>query len=168
MEEFYAACREAGLPVHQALIWVKPQLVLGRSDYQHRHEVCLSGAAPEMPENFEGFETCAYGWQPGAAHLWRSDRKQSTVLEFDKPARSKEHPTMKPVKLLAYLIRNSTLPDAVVLDPFGGSGSTLIACEETGRSCCMVEIDPRYCDVIVSRWEQVTGRKAELVRNGGD
>ena len=167
-EEFYAALREAGLPVHQVLAWVKPQLVLGRSDYQNRYELCMHGSVPETPENYEGFEACAYGWKPGAAHLWCSDRKQTTVLEFDKPVRSKEHPTMKPVKLLAYLICNSTLPDAVVLDPFGGSGSTMIACEQTGRSCRMIEIDPRYCDVIVSRWEQVTGQKAELLRNEDD
>ena len=161
-EEFYAAAREAGLPVHQLLIWVKPQLVLGRSDYQNRHEVCLHGSLPELPENYEGYESCAYGWKPGAAHRWCSDRKQTTVLEFDKPARSKEHPTMKPVKLIAYLICNSSLPDAVVFDPFGGSGTTLIACEQTGRTCRMIEIDPRYCDVIVDRWEQLTGQKAVL------
>lgn len=162
-EEFYAAAREAGLPIHQLLIWVKPQLVLGRSDYQNRHEICLHGNVPEAPENYEGYDSCAYGWKPGSSHLWCADRKQTTVLEFEKPSRSKEHPTMKPIKLLAYLIGNSTLKKAVVLDPFGGSGSTLIACEQTGRRCCMLEIDPHYCDVIIDRWEKFTGQKAVLL-----
>jgi len=165
-EEFYAALRESGLPVHQLLIWVKPQLVLGRSDYQNRHEVCISGEMPHDVDNlprYEGFDSAAYGWKPGAAHLWRSDRKQTTVLEFDKPARSDQHPTMKPIKLLAYLLQNSTLPGAMVLDPFGGSGSTLIACEQLGRKCRMLEIDPHYCDVIIDRWEAFTGKKAVLL-----
>lgn len=164
-EEFYAAAREAGLPIHQLLIWVKPQLVLGRSDYQNRHEICLHGNLPEAPESYEGYDSCAYGWKPGAAHLWCADRKQTTVLEFEKPSRSADHPTMKPIKLLAYLIGNSTLKNAVVLDPFGGSGSTLIACEQTGRRCRMMEIDPHYCDVIIDRWEKFTGKKAVLVND---
>lgn len=163
MESFYAAARKAGLPIRQLLVWAKPQIVLGRSDYQYRHEICIHGNTPEAPENFEGYEGCAYGWKPGAAHLWCADRKQTTVLEFDKPTRSKEHPTVKPIKLLAYLIGNSTLKNAAVLDPFGGSGSTLIACEQTGRRCRMVEIDPHYCDVIIDRWEKFTGRKAVLL-----
>ena len=163
IEEFYGAARESGLDVHQELIWVKPRFVLGRSDYQHQHEACLHGNTEEPQGNFESYEPCAYGWKPGAAHLWCSDRKQTTVLEFDKPIRSKEHPTMKPIKLLAYLIGNSTLKNAVVLDPFGGSGSTLIACEQTGRRCRMMEIDPHYCDVIIDRWEKFTGKKAVLL-----
>lgn len=163
-EQFYAACREAGLQVHQLLIWVKPQLVIGHSDYQNRHEAVFHGDLPEQPDSFDGYEAFAYGWKPGAAHLWCNDRKQTSVLEFDKPARSDEHPTMKPVKMLAYLICNSTLQGACVLDPFGGSGSTLIACEQTGRSCCMMEIEPAYCDVIIDRWEKFTGQKAELIR----
>lgn len=162
-EEFYAAAREAGLPVHQLLIWVKPQLVLGRSDYQNRHEVCMHGNTPVDAEHYEGYDSCGYGWKPGASHLWCSDRKQTTVLEFEKPSRSKDHPTMKPIKLLAYLIGNSTLKNALVLDPFGGSGSTLIACEQTGRRCRMIEIDPHYCDVIIDRWEKFTGQKAVLL-----
>lgn len=162
-EEFYAAAREASLPIHQLLIWVKPQLVLGRSDYQNRHEICLHGNVPEAPENYESFESCGYGWKPGASHLWCADRKQTTVLEFEKPSRSKEHPTMKPIKLLAYLIGNSTLEGACVLDPFCGSGSTLIACEQTGRTCYAMELDPHYCDVIINRWETFTGGKAVRV-----
>jgi len=157
-EEFYAALRRANLPVHQLLIWVKNQLVLGRSDYQNRHEVVMEGSAPDAE-----YDAMAYGWKPGAAHLWRSDRKQTTVLEFDKPAHSAKHPTMKPIKMLAYLLENSTLPKAEVLDPFGGSGSTLIACEQLGRKCRMLEIDPRYCDVIIDRWESFTGKKAVLL-----
>lgn len=163
MESFYVAARKAGLPIRQLLVWAKPQIVLGRSDYQYRHEICIHGNTPEAPENFEGYEGCAYGWKPGAAHLWCADRKQTTVLEFERPVRSKEHPTMKPIKLLAYLIGNSTLKGAVVLDPFGGSGSTLIACEQTGRRCRIMEIDPHYCDVIIDRWEKFTGRKAVLL-----
>lgn len=157
-EEFYAALRRANLPVHQLLIWVKNQLVLGRSDYQNRHEVVMEGSAPDVE-----YDAMAYGWKPGSAHLWRSDRKQTTVLEFDKPVHSAKHPTMKPIKMLAYLLENSTLPEAEVLDPFGGSGSTLIACEQLGRKCRMLEIDPRYCDVIIDRWESFTGKKAVLL-----
>lgn len=118
----------------------------------------MEGYAPDAE-----YDAMAYGWKPGAAHLWRSDRKQTTVLEFDKPAHSAKHPTMKPIKMLAYLLENSTLPEAEVLDPFGGSGSTLIACEQLGRKCRMLEIDPRYCDVIIDRWESFTGKKAVLL-----
>ena len=164
LEQFYAAARAAGLPVHELLVWIKPQAVLGRSDYHQQHEVCLHGdadedAAPDPP----GRELCGYGWKPGAAHLWCSDRKQTTVLEFARPTRSVQHPTMKPVQLIAYQLCNNTLPGAVVLDPFGGSGTTLIACEQTGRSCRMLELDPKYCDVIIRRWESLTGQKAELI-----
>jgi site-specific DNA-methyltransferase (adenine-specific) len=136
------ACDHAGLPVRQCLIWVKNSLVLGRQDYQWRHEPCL------------------YGWIPGAAHTWLSDRSQTTVLEFDRPARNDDHPTMKPVALFAYLIGNSCPPGGVVLDPFGGSGTTLIACEQLGRHARLVELAPRYCDVIVRRWESLTGKTA--------
>lgn len=163
LEQFYAACRTCGLEIHQLLIWVKPQFVLGRSDYQNRHEAVFHGDLPDVPENYAGYEAFAYGWKPGAAHLWCNDRKQTSVLEFDKPARSDKHPTIKPVKMLAYLVCNSTLQGATVLDPFGGSGSTLIACEQVNRSCCMMEIDPAYCDVIIDRWEAFTGQKAELI-----
>lgn len=126
-------------------MWVKSVLVLGRQDYQWKHEPCL------------------YGWAEGAAHTWLSDRSQTTVLEFDKPARSADHPTTKPVDLFAYLIGNSCKPGGRVLDPFGGSGTSLIAAEQTGRTAALVELDPRYCDVIVSRFESITGQKAERV-----
>lgn len=145
---------------------MKPHFVLGRSDYQHQHEICLHGcteAPEEDPGTYEGYEACAYGWKPGAPHLWCSDRKQTTILEYAKPTRSEQHPTMKPVQMIAYQICNNTLPGAVVLDPFGGSGTTLIACEQTGRCCRMLEIDPHYCDVIIRRWEALTGQKAVLL-----
>ena len=140
---FRSRLEEAGLPIRECLIWVKNSLVLGRQDYHWRHEPCL------------------YGWKEGAAHSWYSDRRQTTVLEFDRPTANREHPTMKPVPLLAYLVRNSSQKGDVVLDPFGGSGSTLLACEKLGRSCCTMELDPHYCDVILQRWEDMTGRKAE-------
>ncbi len=142
---FLKACSEAGMQVRECLVWAKNVFTLGRQDYQWRHEPCL------------------YGWKDGASHKWYSDRKQSTVLEFDKPSANEEHPTMKPVGLMAYLIQNSTKRGDVVLDVFGGSGSTLIACEKTGRKCLTMELDPHYCDVIIARWEQETGREAILL-----
>ena len=110
-----------------------------------------------------GMTVREYGWKDGASHNWYSDRKQSTVLEFDKPTANEDHPTMKPVGLMAYLIQNSTKRGDTVLDVFGGSGSTLIACEETGRRCLTMELDPHYCDVIIARWEEMTGEKAVLL-----
>ena len=142
---FRAACKDAGWQVRQCLIWNKNSLVMGRQDYHWKHEPCL------------------YGWKEGASHLWASDRKQTTVLNFDRPQRNGEHPTMKPLALLAYQITNNTKGEDLVLDLFGGSGSTLIACEQLGRKCCMMELDPKYCDVIVKRWEELTGGKAELI-----
>lgn len=139
---FRAACREVGWKVRECLVWVKNSMVLGRQDYQWRHEPCL------------------YGWKEGAPHSWFSDRCQTTVLEFDKPQRNGEHPTMKPVELFRYLIGNSTRKRDIVLDSFGGSGTTLIACEESGRRARLIELDPVYCDVIVSRWQNITGQKA--------
>jgi site-specific DNA-methyltransferase (adenine-specific) len=139
------SCAEAGLQVRQCLVWVKSVLVPGRQDYQWKHEPCL------------------YGWADGAAHTWLSDRAQTTVLEFDKPARSVDHPTTKPVDLFAYLIGNSCKPGGRVLDPFGGSGTSLVAAEQTGRTVALVELDPRYCDVIVRRFEGLTGQKAERI-----
>ena len=139
------ACAQAGLKVRQCLVWVKSAMVLGRQDYNWRHEPCL------------------YGWADGAAHAWLSDRAQTTVLEFDKPARNAEHPTSKPAELFAYLIGNSCKPGGVVLDPFAGSGTTLVAAEQTGRSAALLELDPRYADVVVQRFETLTGRKAERV-----
>jgi DNA modification methylase len=137
------AVQDAGLQVRQCLVWAKNAMVLGRQDYQWRHEPAL------------------YGWKDGAAHSWYGDRTQTTVLEFDKPSRSESHPTMKPVELFRALIRNSSPCDGVVLDVFGGSGTSLVAAELEGRRARLLELDPAYCDVIKARWEAVTGRVAE-------
>lgn len=127
----------------QTLQWVKHAFVFGRSDYHYRHEPIF------------------YGWKEGAAHFFVDDRTQDTIWEIDRPMRSTEHPTMKPVELVARAIRNSTKPGALVLDPFGGSGTTLIACEQEGRVARLMEIDPKYCDVIVERWQNFSGQKAQ-------
>ena len=166
LEQFLSSLRESGLRLHQILIWAKPKAVLGRSDYLRQHEACLHGCAEldeDPPATYDSYDACGYGWKLGASHLWCSDRKQTTILEYARPTRSTLHPTMKPVQMIAYQICNNTLPGAVVLDPFGGSGTTLIACEQTGRRCCMLEIDPHYCDVIIRRWEEFTGEKAVLL-----
>ena len=144
---FRAAAQEAGLTVRQCLIWVKNSMVMGRQDYQWKHEPCL------------------YGWKEGAGHLWASDRKQTTVLEFDRPTRSKEHPTMKPIPLFDYQMKNNTKGGDIVLDLFGGSGTSIIAAEQNGRVCYMMEFDPRYIDVIIDRWEKLTGQKAVLIND---
>lgn len=130
------------------LAWVKSVFALGRSDYHYQHEAIF------------------YGWKPGAAHKWTSDRKQSSTLNFDKPHRNDVHPTMKPVELVEYCIGNSSDRGDVVLEPFGGSGTTLIACEKTKRNCYTLEISPTYCDVILKRWQDFTGKKAVLESNG--
>ena len=142
--DFRGACMDAGWKVRQCLIWEKDILVLGRQDYQWQHEPCL------------------YGWNEGAGHAWYSDRKQTTILRFDKPTRSKEHPTMKPVPLFGYLVQNSSKPGDIVLDPFSGSGTTVIAAEQLDRTAYAMELNERYCDVIVKRWEEQTGEKAVL------
>ena len=185
---FRASFRDAGFKLSGCLVWVKPQLVLGRSDYQWRHEPIL------------------YGWKPGAPHKWFGGRANTSVFEtpgeklrvmpdgtvqvdigdqtivirgeglalealegsvlrFDKPNRSAEHPTMKPVELIGRMLENSSRPGAVVYDPFGGSGSTLIACAQSGRKARLLELDPRFVDVIVSRWQTFTSRQA--VREDG-
>lgn len=139
---FRSALKESGLTLRQTLIWNKNSITLGRQDYQWKHEPCL------------------YGWKDGASHNWYSDRSQSTVLDFKKPTRSEEHPTMKPVELFAYQIQNSTEKGNIVLDLFGGSGTTIIACEQTGRIGYSMELDPKYCDVIIKRYENLMGEKA--------
>lgn len=143
--EFRQALMNAGFTLRQTLIWVKNALVMGRQDYQWKHEPCL------------------YGWKDGAGHYFIDDRSQCTVLEEKKPVKNDIHPTMKPVKLMGRHITNSSKPKALVLDLFGGSGSTLIACEELGRRCNMMEYDTRYCDAIIDRWEKLTGQTAERV-----
>lgn len=164
---FRDACQEVGLEVRQCLIWVKQSATLGRQDYHWQHEPCLHGQTePEeldCGDTWDGHEACLYGWKDGRAHLWCSDRKQTTVLEFDRPTKNKEHPTMKPVRLFAYQVANSTLREAVVLDLFAGSGTTAIACEQLGRAAYLMESDPRFVDVILRRWEAFTGGKAVLL-----
>jgi DNA modification methylase len=186
---FRAAFRDAGFKLSGCLVWVKPSLVLGRSDYQWRHEPIL------------------YGWKPGAAHSWYGGRAKTTVfdtpgapvrvmpdgslqievdgrtlvvtgeglsveavdqsvLRFDKPARNGEHPTMKPVALISEMIENSTRKGDLVLDPFGGSGSTLIACHQHGRVARLMELDEKFVDVIVRRWQEFTGLEAVLLGDG--
>lgn len=173
--QFRLACGEAGWKVRQCLIWNKNTLILGRQDYQWKHEPCL------------------YGWKDGAAHYFNSSRAETTVIEdkvdvkkmakaelinyikelrlaidyqttilnADKPVASTFHPTMKPVTLMGYLIKNSSREGENVLDSFGGSGSTMIACEQLNRTCYMMELDPHYCDVIIARWEKFTGETAK-------
>jgi DNA modification methylase len=163
----WAHCREGGAwyvaappgPLHQVfgdvlqelevwrqtICWIKDSLVLGRSDYHYRHESIF------------------YGWKPGAAHYFVDDRTQDTVWEIPRPKRSAEHPTMKPVALVERAIRNSSKPGDIVLEPFGGSGTTLLAAEATQRRTRVIELDPRYCDVIVRRWEEFTGQKATRI-----
>lgn len=131
---FRAAVQAVGWDVRQCLVWVKNTMVMGRQDYQWKHEPCL------------------YGWKKGASHRWFADRKQTTVLNFDKPARNGEHPTMKPLALIGYQIANSTKEGDVVIDSFLGSGSTLIAAHQLGRVCYGLELDPRYVDVIRQRY----------------
>ena len=172
---FRRACRDIGWPIKECLIWNKNTMVLGRQDYQWKHEPCL------------------YGWKEGEAHYFVDDRKQTTVfsdkeeinprkmkkeelvkfveeilsdkisttvINEDKPSASEMHPTMKPIKLIARQIRNSSRKGELIFDGFGGSGSTLIAAEQLGRRCYMCELDERYCDVIIQRWEALTGQKA--------
>ena len=130
---FAKAFKDAGIKLAQMLIWKKQTLVMGRKDYHFKHEPCL------------------YGWIEGEAHKWYSDRKQTTILEFDKPSRNGEHPTMKPIELFAYQIGNSSKVGDIVIDAFGGSGTTMVACEQLKRKSRIIEFDPKYCDVIVKR-----------------
>ncbi|WP_069648971.1 DNA methyltransferase [Caloranaerobacter ferrireducens] len=146
---FRKAFKDAGFHLANVCIWVKNSLVLGRSDYQWQHEPIL------------------YGWKPTGRHRWYSDRKQTTIWNFDRPKKSPDHPTMKPVPLVAYPIQNSTMTNCIVLEPFAGSGSTLIACQQTGRICYAVELDEKYCDVIVKRYIETAGEdEIYLVRDG--
>jgi site-specific DNA-methyltransferase (adenine-specific) len=176
---FEAACRRAGFEIRQTIIWNKSALVLGRQDYQWKHEPCL------------------YGWKAGAGHYFIDDRSfttvyqeeldihklkkdeaidllekifskvNATIIDEDRPRKSEYHPTMKPIRLIGRQINNSTKPREIVLDPFGGSGSTLIAAEQLNRSCYMMELDPRYADVIIKRYEDLTGDKVRIIKKGG-
>lgn len=147
---FRKAFNDAGFYLSGCCIWKKPSLVLGRSPYQWQHEPCL------------------YGWKKKGKHQWYSGRKETTIWEFEKPKKNADHPTTKPIALLAYPISNSSMSNTLILDPFGGSGSTLIACEQTDRSCYTIELDEKFCDVIVKRYiEQVgTDKDISVLRDG--
>ena len=161
--EFFAACRNAGFSIRQVLVWVKNTASLGRQDFQWMHEPCISGEIPFDDSGDDDALSCLYGWKDGA-HSWFKKRREKTVLYFDKPAASKEHPTMKPVLLFDYEMQCNTQAGDAVLDLFGGSGTTLIAAEQNGRDAYLMELDPCYCDVIVDRWEKLTGEKAKLMK----
>lgn len=147
---FRKAFSDAGFYLSGTCIWKKQSLVLGRSPYQWQHEPCL------------------FGWKKTGKHQWYSDRKQTTIWEFDKPKKNGDHPTMKPISLIAYPIKNSSMTNCIILDPFGGSGSTLIACEQTGRICRTIELDEKYCDVIVKRYIEQVGdtESVYVIRKG--
>jgi DNA modification methylase len=150
-ENFIRSFKEGGFKLSQILVWLKNSLILGRKDYHFKHEPIL------------------YGWKEGAAHPWYNDRKQTTVLEFNRPFRNSDHPTMKPIEILIYLIKNSSKQKEIVGDMFLGSGSTLIACEQVWRKCVGMELDPKYVDVIIKRWityMKDNGLSFEIKRNG--
>jgi DNA modification methylase len=142
---FMTTFAEAGFHFAQNCIWNKQQFVMTRKDYHYKHEPIL------------------YGWKLGKSHLWNADRKQSSVWDFDRPFKSELHPTMKPIELVEYPLKNSSVDGGLVVDLFGGSGSTLIACEKNNRKCFMMELDPKFVDVIIERWEKYTGQKAKLL-----
>lgn len=168
---FRKTATDAGLEIKENLIWVKQHFTLGRQDYQWMHEPCL------------------YGWKPGAAHYFSEKRNISTIIKsidnlekledyqkfieelkesssvlfFDKPLKDDLHPTMKPIELIEKQIKNSSREGELILDLFGGSGTTLLACEKLNRKCCMMEYDPKYADVIIDRWQELTGEKAKLI-----
>jgi DNA modification methylase len=139
------------IPLHElgvwrhTLIWVKDRMVLGRSDYHYRHEIVY------------------YGWSPGGNHSWYADRSQDSVFEIQRPSKSEQHPTMKPLELIAKMMVNSSKPNDLVLDPFLGSGSTLLAAEQLDRRCVGIDLEPRYCAVTITRWQKLTGEKAVLI-----
>jgi len=139
---------DSGFKLRQTLIWAKNSMVMGRQDYHWQHEPCL------------------YGWKEGSSHSWYSDRKQTTLLNFDRPTASKLHPTMKPVELMSYLIKNSSKQEDIIFDSFLGSGTTIISCEILQRICYGLEFDPLYCDVIIDRWQQFTGKEAIHEQSG--
>ena len=145
---FHTALEDSGFTVKQELIWNKNSMVMGRQDYQWKHEPCL------------------YGWKETGSHEWYSDRKQVTVINCDRPTKADLHPTMKPIGLFDYQIKNSSKKGDNILDLFGGSGTTLMACEQNKRNAYIMEFDPKYVDVIINRWEQFTGKKAELIEEG--
>ena len=162
---FDTACHNAGLIIRQCLIWVKDRFTLSRQDFQWQHEPCLYGERPffEGDDPGDEHETALYGWKSGAGHYWFKNRKQSTVLFFDRPTVSKEHPTMKPITLFDYEMKCNSLVDDIVLDLFAGSGTTIMAAQQNGRVAYCMEYDPKYVDVIIDRWESWTGETAKLL-----
>ena len=166
---FRGACADAGLTIRQQLIWVKSQATIGRQDFQHQYESVLTGDdlwADEMLEN--GYEPCLYGWKDGKGHKWFKKRKEKDVLFFDKPRASAEHPTMKPILLFNYEMQCNTQKGDAVLDLFSGSGTTLMAAEQNGRTAYCMELDPKFVDVIINRWESFTGQEAVLLNDEGE
>ena len=175
---FETALNRAGLEVREQLIWNKSILVLGHKDYQYKHEPCLYGWKDGAPHYFvdSRAETTVYeDKKPNINKMSKQELKDyvkelleekvaTTVINVDKPLRSEDHPTMKPLKLIGYQIKNSSRKGDIVLDLFGGSGSTLMACEQLGRTCYTMELDPKFVDVIIKRWETLTGKKAELLK----
>jgi DNA modification methylase len=148
LPHFIAAVAASGYTFKHSLAWVKQQFVLGRCDYHYRHETIL------------------YGWKENGAHYFVDDHTKDSVFEVDKPHRSEEHPTMKPVELVAQMVANSSRTGELVADPFLGSGTTLIACEQLGRACAGIELAPCYCDVAVLRWQKLTNKQAVLETTG--
>ena len=173
------AAYDMGWHIRQTLIWNKNTFSLGREDYQWKHEPCFYGWKDGAPHYFVDDRTNATVWEVEVPDLNKATKDElrlfcqrllkqaestpTTVINEAKPARNSEHPTMKPVRLIGQLVANSTLPGQNVLDTFGGSGTTLIECEQLGRNCYMMELDPVYCDVIIRRWEEYTGGKAEKI-----
>lgn len=145
---FHTSLEDSGFTVKQELIWNKNSMVMGRQDYQWKHEPCL------------------YGWKETSSHAWYSDRKQTTIINWDRPSKADLHPTMKPIGLFDYQIKNSSKAGDNILDLFGGSGTTIMACEQNNRNAYTMEYDPKYVDVIINRWEEFTGKKAVLIKEG--
>lgn len=156
-EKFRRYFRESSLKLTQCLVWLKNSLVLGRQDYQWQHEPVLFGG-----KEYTDHDPVLYGWKEGEKHRWYNNRKQTTLLKFDRPQRNAEHPTMKPIPLIGYLINNSSKPEDLVFDFFMGSGSTLIAAEQLNRRCFGCELDPKYCDVIVDRYKKYKLQRNEI------
>lgn len=176
--DFYEAAERAGMQIRQQLIWVKNTFALGRQDYQWRHEPCMYGWKDGAAHYFTNSrtESTVVDDSPDLDHLTKAEAIEllraiyegavaTTIIKENKPTASKLHPTMKPVALIGYQVANSSRRGETVLDLFGGSGTTLIACEQLGRKCRMMEYDPHYCDVIIDRWEKFTGQKAILLED---
>ena len=171
---FRQAAEATGWQVRQCLIWNKNHFTLGRQDYQWKHEPCLYGWKDGAGHFFFDSRCEATVLEDKQTDIKKmtkaemlellkqifADKRATTVMDYDKPLADAEHPTMKPVRLIGYLLRNSTRKGDAVLDIFGGSGTTLIACEQLGRKCYMMELDPHYCDVIIARWQKLTGKQA--------